>query len=183
MLSHFFRTLQNFFYYHSIFALLAALAAFVAVWALIEYHLDRHELLYRLINGTILGITVLLIAWGTLIHRPSLTYTVSIIPLSLLFRPFGDSIIFMSMVLNIVLFIPLGMFGCCAFRVASKKAAVILIASGVAFSVLIEVLQYAMNLGNAEIDDVICNTLGLLAGCLIYDLYRRYILHRAKKKE
>ena len=70
-----------------------------------------------------------------------------------------------------------------AFRVASKKAAVILIASGVAFSVLIEVLQYAMSLGNAEIDDVICNTLGLLAGCLLYDLYRRYILHRAKKKE
>ncbi|MBQ6499143.1 MAG: VanZ family protein, partial [Ruminococcus sp.] len=55
--------------------------------------------------------------------------------------------------------------------------------SGVAFSVLIEVLHYAMSLGNAEIDDVICNTLGLLAGCLLYDLYRRYILHRAKKKE
>ena len=71
-----------------------------------------------------------------------------------------------------------------AFRVASKKAAVILIASGVAFSVLIEVLQYAMNLGNAEIDDVICNTLGLLAAvCFMIFIAAIFSIERRRKNE
>ena len=71
-----------------------------------------------------------------------------------------------------------------AFRVASKKAAVILIASGVAFSVLIEVLQYAMSLGNAEIDDVICNTLGLLAAvCFMIFIAAIFSIERRRKNE
>ena len=36
------------------------------------------------------------------------------------------------------------------------------------FSVIIEVIQYVLHIGRAEIDDVICNTFGATVGCFSY---------------
>lgn len=69
----------------------------------------------------------------------------------------------------------------CACPSAPRKAAclgAILISTliGLAASLAIEYCQFRFSLGNAEADDVICNTLGALIGalsCLFQKEYRR----------
>ena len=62
---------------------------------------------------------------------------------------------------NILFFVPFGLL----FPV--KKFRTVLLTS-LAFSMLIEVIQYIGGFGLCEIDDVICNTLGALIGYWIW---------------
>lgn len=181
MYSHFLRSLQNFFYYHSFIWLIVALAGFIIIWGLIEYWLHKHPVIYTVFNILAFGLSVFVIISSTLFYRSSQSYAVSFVPFSLFVRSFSDPIIFMSLVMNVVVFIPFGLFGACLFRCDSKKSAVIIISSGFAFSVLIELIQYALSIGNTEVDDVICNTLGITLGYLFYYLYDRYIIQKKSK--
>ena len=181
MLSQFLKSLQNFFNYHSFLWLIVAVLGFIAVWALIEYVLDRYALCYKLFNMVMFGVTVFLILCITLRYRSEQTYSISMVPFSLLYHSFSDSVVFMSLALNIVMFIPFGLFGCSLFRCTSKRSAIIFILCGVAFSVLIEAAQFLLSIGNTEIDDVICNSLGLAIGFLCYRLHNRYIISKRRK--
>ena len=64
-------------------------------------------------------------------------------------------------ILNVVLFVPVGIFLCMSFK--NIKVRMILL-FGVYISSIIEILQYCCNRGFSEIDDVIHNTLGCLIG-------------------
>ena len=64
---------------------------------------------------------------------------------------------------NIVWFIPWGLFFC----VFLKKSACISILSGMLLSISIEVVQFVFAVGDAEIDDVVLNTIGVAIGCLL----------------
>jgi glycopeptide antibiotics resistance protein len=66
---------------------------------------------------------------------------------------------------NILVFIPFG-----ALFPGKRWRALLLIA--VLFSVGIEVIQYAFNLGWCEIDDVICNVLGAAIGVGLWKLIK-----------
>lgn len=66
---------------------------------------------------------------------------------------------------NILVFIPFG-----ALFPGKRWRALLLIA--VLFSVGIEVIQYAFNLGWCEIDDVICNVLGAAIGFGLWKLIK-----------
>ena len=73
-----------------------------------------------------------------------------------------------SLLLNILLFTP---FGAALPHLLppSKSIWKRVLLTGVAamlFSIVIEICQYVFSLGNAEADDVICNTLGALIGAL-----------------
>ncbi len=100
------------------------------------------------------------------------------IPFDIVSQAKDNQVLFKSMVMYIMLFIPLTLFGCSLFRYRSNKASVIFIVSGIGFSILIEILQYLFVLGQADVDDVICNSLGLLIGYLLYRLHDRYIMKR-----
>lgn len=62
-----------------------------------------------------------------------------------------------SIILNIVLFLPLG------FLLGNKKG----IATGFLLSVIIEVVQYIGMLGFCELDDVLNNTVGAVLGYFV----------------
>ncbi len=68
---------------------------------------------------------------------------------------------------NIVWFIPWGLF----FRVFLKQPAWISVFSGTLLSLLIETSQFVFSVGDAEIDDVILNTIGTVIGSLIGSVY------------
>lgn len=73
-----------------------------------------------------------------------------------------------SLLLNILLFEP---FGAAAVHVLPEKHSIRLrvlltCLCGLLFSVGLEMCQFAFSLGNAEVDDVICNTLGSFFGAL-----------------
>jgi glycopeptide antibiotics resistance protein len=66
---------------------------------------------------------------------------------------------------NVVLFIPVAFALIIIFNV--KKISTVIIGGGV-LSFMIELLQYSLLRGVADIDDIILNTLGTAAGCLLY---------------
>lgn len=67
---------------------------------------------------------------------------------------------------NILFFIPFG------FLIPARKWWVV-IASAAAFSILVEFVQYIGGYGLAELDDVICNTLGAMAGYGLWKCVKR----------
>lgn len=105
-----------------------------------------------------------------------------------LFRPFSDSVgydfhLFWSYVaiyqgrielipenvMNVVVFVPVGLLLGCAFR-SMNWWKIILI--GVCLSVSIEAMQFFLKKGFAETDDVMHNILGCMIGYGIYSLTR-----------
>ena len=76
--------------------------------------------------------------------------------------------IYRSMLMNVFLFFPLGLTLPYALPEKWKHQAVIAILFALGLSVAIEFLQYYLCLGRAEMDDVICNTLGCAIGTIAF---------------
>lgn len=70
-----------------------------------------------------------------------------------------------ELIMNVLVFIPIGFVFCLAFRRISWWQAAI---AGMGLSIGIEFLQLVFKRGCADIDDVIHNTLGCLMGCCLY---------------
>lgn len=70
---------------------------------------------------------------------------------------------------NIILFIPLGIL-LCAIKKKPQRAKTRSFFQGFIFSFLIETAQFVIHSGQADIDDIIFNTIGLLLGLGIYHL-------------
>lgn len=70
-----------------------------------------------------------------------------------------------DIVLNILLFVPLGML------VGGKRAIII----GITLSLYIEFCQYVFVLGYCEIDDILNNTMGTVLGSCLINKYEKRI--------
>lgn len=82
---------------------------------------------------------------------------------------------------NIILFVPIGMALATLFR--KGKAFLICLLFSAGFSISIEVMQYMLKVGLAELDDVFDNTLGALLGYLIvFFLIRPFVLKKNKTR-
>ncbi|WP_031526528.1 VanZ family protein [Dyadobacter crusticola] len=80
-----------------------------------------------------------------------------------------------EMIMNCVMFIPFGLLLSASFKKARfwPKLAIIL-----AFSFVVELLQYLFAIGATDITDIITNTLGGFIGLQLYDLSNKYISSR-----
>lgn len=87
-----------------------------------------------------------------------------------------DNIVLLSIV-NILLFIPYGILA----RELMKSKWLFPILSGVALSLVIEIIQMLTDRGIFDINDIMFNTLGVLAGCGICALCKRIWNKRDKK--
>ncbi len=74
------------------------------------------------------------------------------------------------MLMNIFLFVPLGLALPFTLPAKWKHNFLWAILIGLAFSCIIEALQYILALGRCEIDDVIMNTIGVAIGALAYKI-------------
>lgn len=83
----------------------------------------------------------------------------------------GKDELLMENLLNILLFIPLGLLICFAYK-AIKWWQVLL--AGFCISISIEVLQFSLKRGFAEFDDIFHNMCGCLLGYLLYVALRYY---------
>ncbi len=75
-------------------------------------------------------------------------------------------------VLNVILFIPVGLLLGFGFREMTWKTVLL---SGLSLSLLMELLQFIFKRGLCEIDDVIHNLLGCIVGFALYKLSIRVI--------
>jgi glycopeptide antibiotics resistance protein len=73
---------------------------------------------------------------------------------------------------NVVTFIP---FGLLAALNSKRTAPWRLLAAVLAFSVVVETLQYVLAIGTTDVTDVITNTLGGLVGLVLYRLVNRIV--------
>lgn len=77
---------------------------------------------------------------------------------------------------NVAFFLPLGMLLAVIFR---KVWPVVVVSAGL--SVAIEVAQYVFSLGRTDVTDLICNTVGALAGALITALFLQWSTTAAQR--
>lgn len=78
--------------------------------------------------------------------------------------------------MNILLFYPLGVF----FGSRWNRKRIILL--GTFLSLIIEMSQYFWNLGYAEVDDVINNTIGMALGVSVMLVFEKVYLHYDKNR-
>ncbi|GAA4779596.1 hypothetical protein GCM10023231_02930 [Olivibacter ginsenosidimutans] len=78
--------------------------------------------------------------------------------------------IYLDILGNIIMFTPLPLFLFIVFGVRNYWK---LLSSAFLFSTVIETIQYVTNIGFADIDDIIFNTIGGLLGVLIIDGVKR----------
>lgn len=76
----------------------------------------------------------------------------------------GGDLVYLPILLNIIVFVPIGFL----LGLTIKKPALMVMLMGVIISVSIEILQFLLNKGFAEVDDIILNTLGCYIGFLFY---------------
>jgi VanZ family protein len=118
----------------------------------------RTSLLDALLGASILSVLVL-----TLPPSLAASHTLELVPFH---KGWHDGNVRSQMLANIVLFIPLGVFGPARWPRLATWGRVLLAAA--AFSAAIETLQFALDLGRqASVTDVILNTVGAAVGYLI----------------
>ena len=74
--------------------------------------------------------------------------------------------------MNTLVFVPVGLLICTQIAHRSQKGWLVAMMMGAGISVSIEILQFVMARGFAELDDVMHNTLGCLMGFGLYRLIR-----------
>lgn len=134
---------------------------------------------WRILNAFLCAISITIVVCLTLINR---TENRS----ELVLRPFYSFIearkqpeVYRSMLMNIFLFLPFGLtapFAISNGEIGQKEEMATILYTvlfALAFSFLIEVLQYIYQLGRTETDDVICNVLGAVIGTLSFGLCER----------
>lgn len=80
--------------------------------------------------------------------------------------------------LNVMMFVPIGLLVCLAFKSWKWWQALMI---GCGMSVSIELLQYILKRGTTEIGDVLHNTLGCLLGICLYKLFS-ILAHEVQNK-
>lgn len=91
---------------------------------------------------------------------------------------FGNEELIAENVMNVVVFIPVGLLLGCAFGKMTWWKVMII---GMSVSVAVEVMQFVYKRGLAEVDDVIHNTLGCLVGYGLLSIVR-YGFERLSKR-
>lgn len=82
--------------------------------------------------------------------------------------------IFSNIVGNIGVFVPLGFLLPILYKKFDKFSKVLMVSVGLSIS--FELIQYFASIGSLDIDDLILNTVGGIAGYLIYSFMKKYIV-------
>lgn len=96
--------------------------------------------------------------------------------------PDGNMTILYETVLNVVLFMPIGiLMGFLTSNWTRKWQWFSVTLIGVGLSVIIEFFQYYLERGCVETDDVIHNTLGCLLGFMLWKVVYKMVMHTKQK--
>ena len=142
-----------------------AMLALLIVWSVLG---ERFYKRMRLLGAIVAVVSVAVILYATLFSRSAKARGYDFIPFSSFQRAVETPEMYRSMLMNVFLFMPLGMALPFVFRGSTEKRILLTIAAGFALSVTVEALQGLFSLGMAETDDVIINTLGTVVGSCAY---------------
>ncbi|MGM9523074.1 MAG: VanZ family protein [Faecousia sp.] len=165
-------------------AIAIALTA-VLLWSLLGVMLrKRHGKLWRLLNLVALAAAITVISHATL-FRTETGRNLILQPFYTWIRAQENQEAYRELLMNVILFVPFGltMPHILPQRWKTGNRVGLTIAFGFTFSVALEFAQYLFCVGTTETDDVLSNTLGVLAGMLQLPVF--VLMQRAfyKKKE
>lgn len=151
----------------------------VTIWLVLALIINNKT--WGKINIFAFVIWVNIIVLITLFFRNSKEREVILIPFYSFYVAQIHYDVYNEIVLNILLFVPVGLAGSFILNDRVKKPFVFTTTLAFAFSLFIEAMQFVMMMGISEIDDVIFNTLGAIIGTLPNFIYK--IILKYKRKE
>ena len=136
------------------------------IWAILCHYFDEKK--WSLLNVAIFWIMAVVILYATILNRTPGDHDLVLVPFAALFAAKHQPELYREMLMNVFLFFPLGLALSNALprkwhrwrRVATTTLISCIL------SACIEYAQYRFALGTAEVDDVICNTLGAFIGSM-----------------
>lgn len=138
--------------------------ALLIVWAMLSLHQNQRK--RSIINAVLCSITALTILYATILTRTPGGYKPILTPFATFTAALQQPELYREMLMNIFLFFPLGLTLSNALPQEWHRWGRIILTTliGCILSAGIEYAQYCCALGMAEVDDVICNTLGAFIG-------------------
>ena len=138
--------------------------ALLIIWATLSLHKNQKKQI--IINVVLCSITALIILYATILNRTPGDYEVILTPFAAFIVARQQPELYREMLMNVFLFFPLGLTLSNALpRKWHRRVRITLTTLiGCILSAGIEYVQYRYALGMAEVDDVICNTLGAFVG-------------------
>ena len=134
----------------------------LTVVALVVWLIDGRRITPR----PLLAAYILFILMETIIGRTTGVGRVELVP----FWSYSHPELRMEIVLNYILFIPLGLLLHLCF---GEKYGLRVVIAGLLLSVSIELIQLLFNIGLFEFDDMIGNTIGCLIGAVVGKIVRK----------
>lgn len=154
-------------YVSNISTVIIATLVAIFVWSIIGAVLKQQM---RMISSVVVVLSVAVILYTTVFSRGETAIGAQFAPFASFVRAIEQPEAYRSMLMNVILFVPLGLALPFIFRSKVSKRVLLAVLSGLVLSVMIEFSQYVFALGFAETDDVICNTLGTAVGSCAYPL-------------
>jgi VanZ like family. len=140
------------------------------IWRIIGKYIQvrYNEIIWFIINVILFLISIFIVIFITLISRIQIVQSYSIIlnPLTIFFLAQNKPEYYREMLMNVFLFVPLGitLSNFISRKIRKPRRIIITIVFSMLLSCLIEWVQYQYLLGTAETADIICNTLGSFIG-------------------
>ena len=156
-----------------ILCIIVTTGIYMGIGILIEaYFNKKKKFISYAINVSIIVYIIIILLVTLLSRNVQMSREISVVPFSYLDSQ--DKI--RGNLMNILLFYPLGILSGTKWR---KKRCILL---GTLMSLLIEMSQYFWNLGYAEVDDVINNTIGMALGVSVMLVFEKVYLHYDKNR-
>lgn len=168
-------------YISDISTILIAIPILLLVWSVIGAVFYKYM---RIIGAVMAVIAVVAILYVTVLSRGEKGAGSDFIPFSSFERAKIQPEMYRSMLMNVFLFVPLGLSLPYIFGGITGKRILLTILVGLLLSVTAEAIQYFAHLGMAETDDIICNTIGTAIGSCAYllALLWRKLFKKAKER-
>ena len=150
-----------------------------AVFTIWANHMERShkaEILIKTIRFLAAAASFLLIVYITLLSRePGLQREPVVEPFHSIELASENKIIIKEKLLNVYLFMPLGLIFPAALNISGKRKTAVLLTFSFAavLSATIELLQFYLALGLAETDDIIANITGAGIGIIVWMIITR----------
>lgn len=160
-----------------------AMGALLLGWSVIGAVFEKQM---RIFGSVLAVVAVAAILYATVISRDESGAGTDFVPFSTFERALLNREMYRSMLMNVFLFIPLGISLPFVYGGGTAQRIGLAILTGLLLSVTVEAVQYFGSLGMAETDDVISNTLGTLIGSCAYPLsllWRKWIASAQKKND
>ena len=129
-------------------------------------HVEKIKKYFDLINVVGLVFSIYLVLRMTVIGRSPDVFYINTKPLQSFIDAKVQPEMYRTMLMNLVLFVPLGITLSTLFskRFSTLRCIIYTFVLGTAFSSLIELIQYVFHLGLCQTDDILCNAFGCLLG-------------------